>query len=87
MEEDARHAESEERIRTSFDRQGLMSTQGATVVSIALGRLGYPVSELWDVHPLDWLPPDEGGPTAEEVAARVLRDVQGGSIVLRHLGG
>lgn len=52
-----------------------------------LGRLGYPVSVLWDVDPLDWLPPDEGGPTAEEVAARVLRDVQGGSIVLLHLGG
>lgn len=39
MEDDAAHAESEERIRRSFDRQGLMGTLGATVVSIAPGAV------------------------------------------------
>lgn len=53
----------------------------------ALGSLGYSSTVLWDVDPLDWQPPAEGGPSAEEVAARVLEPVQGGSIVLLHLGG
>ena len=39
MEDAAGNAEAEERIRTSFDRQGLMSTLGATVVSIAPGAV------------------------------------------------
>lgn len=53
----------------------------------ALGSLGYSTTVLWDVDPLDWQPPADGGPSAEEVAARVLEPVQGGSIVLLHLGG
>lgn len=52
-----------------------------------LGSLGYPTTVLWDVDPLDWQPPADGGPSAEEVASRVLGSVQGGSIVLLHLGG
>lgn len=52
-----------------------------------LGALGYATTVLWDVDPRDWLPPAEGGPSADEVAARVLDRVQGGSIVLLHLGG
>lgn len=52
-----------------------------------LGSLGYATTVLWDVDPLDWKPPPDGGPSAEEVAARVLEHVQGGSIVLLHLGG
>lgn len=52
-----------------------------------LGSLGYSTTVLWDVDPLDWKPPADGGPSAEEVAARVLTRVQGGSIVLLHLGG
>lgn len=52
-----------------------------------LGSLDYPVSVLWDVDPLDWLPPDQGGPSADEIASRVLHGAQGGSIVLLHLGG
>jgi peptidoglycan/xylan/chitin deacetylase (PgdA/CDA1 family) len=52
-----------------------------------LGSLGYSTSVLWDVDPLDWKPPADGGPSAAEVAARVLDRVQGGSIILLHLGG
>jgi peptidoglycan/xylan/chitin deacetylase (PgdA/CDA1 family) len=53
----------------------------------ALGSLGYSTTVLWDVDPLDWKPIVDGGPSAAEVAARVLDHVQGGSIVLLHLGG
>lgn len=52
-----------------------------------LGSLGYPFSIIWDVDPLDWKPEADGGPTAEQVASRVLDGVRGGSIVLLHLGG
>lgn len=52
-----------------------------------LGSLGYSTTVLWDVDPLDWKPPAAGGPSADEVAARVLDRVAGGSIVLLHLGG
>jgi peptidoglycan/xylan/chitin deacetylase (PgdA/CDA1 family) len=52
-----------------------------------LGRLGYATSVLWDVDPLDWLPPADGGPSTAEIVDRVLGKVQGGSIVLLHLGG
>lgn len=37
-----------------------------------LGSLGYSTSVLWDVDPLDWKPPGEGGPSAAQVATRVL---------------
>jgi peptidoglycan-N-acetylglucosamine deacetylase len=52
-----------------------------------LGSLGYDTTVLWDVDPIDWLPPEDGGPSPEELARRVLDGVQGGSIVLLHLGG
>lgn len=52
-----------------------------------LGSLGYSRTVLWDVDPLDWKPPVDGRPSAAEVAARVLDHIQGGSIVLLHLGG
>lgn len=52
-----------------------------------LGELGYTTSVLWDVDPLDWMPPGDGGPSADEIVDRVLGAVQGGSIVLLHLGG
>lgn len=52
-----------------------------------LGELGYSTSVLWDVDPLDWMPPEDGGPSPDEIVDRVLGDVLGGSIVLLHLGG
>jgi peptidoglycan/xylan/chitin deacetylase (PgdA/CDA1 family) len=51
------------------------------------GRLGYPYVVMWDIDTIDWKPVAEGGPTADDIVARVLARVQGGSIVLMHLGG
>lgn len=71
-------------LRPYFSPPG--GARSAAVLEM-LGSLGYSTSVLWDVDPLDWKPPADGGPSAEEVAARVLAKVQGGSIVLLHLGG
>ncbi len=71
-------------LRPYFSPPG--GAQNAAVLDL-LGSLGYSTTVLWDVDPLDWKPPADGGPSAEQVAARVLDRVQGGSIVLLHLGG
>jgi peptidoglycan/xylan/chitin deacetylase (PgdA/CDA1 family) len=42
---------------------------------------------MWDIDTIDWRPTVDGGPTARDIEARVLSRVQGGSIVLMHLGG
>ena len=42
---------------------------------------------MWDIDTIDWRPTSDGGPTALEIEAKVLSRVQGGSIVLMHLGG
>ncbi len=42
---------------------------------------------MWDIDSLDWKPESDGGPTTDDLTARVLARVQGGSIVLMHLGG
>jgi peptidoglycan/xylan/chitin deacetylase (PgdA/CDA1 family) len=51
------------------------------------GRLGWAFTVLWDLDTVDWRPVSEGGPTADDLVARVLARAQGGSIVLLHLGG
>jgi len=51
------------------------------------GRLGYAYTVMWDVDTIDWKPEADGGPTADDIVARVLARAQGGSIVLMHLGG
>lgn len=51
------------------------------------GRLGYTYVVMWDIDTIDWKPVAQGGPTADDIVARVLARVQGGSIVLMHLGG
>jgi peptidoglycan/xylan/chitin deacetylase (PgdA/CDA1 family) len=51
------------------------------------GRLGWAFTVLWDVDTLDWQPVADGGPTVDDLVARVLARAQGGSIVLMHLGG
>ncbi len=53
----------------------------------AVGAAGYPYSIMWDVDTADWQPPEEGGPTAAGIVAKVAGSVQGGSIVIMHLGG
>lgn len=61
-------------------------TQDAATRRIA-GSLGWAYTVLWDVDTVDWMPISEGGPTADDLVARVLSRARGGSIVLLHLGG
>lgn len=56
-------------------------------VLAAVGAFGYAYSVTWDVDPIDWKPVADGGPTADDIVARVVSGAQGGSIVLLHLGG
>lgn len=51
------------------------------------GQLGWAFTILWDVDTVDWKPISDGGPTADDIVARVLSRARGGSIVLMHLGG
>ncbi|HET7676505.1 MAG TPA: polysaccharide deacetylase family protein [Candidatus Limnocylindrales bacterium] len=52
-----------------------------------VGALGYSRTVLWDVDTIDWKPTSDGGPTADDIVAKVVSQAQGGSIVLLHLGG
>jgi peptidoglycan/xylan/chitin deacetylase (PgdA/CDA1 family) len=58
-------------------------------VLAAVGAAGYPDTVTWDVATIDWRPlaNDPPGPTADQIVSKVLGNVQGGSIVLMHLGG
>jgi peptidoglycan/xylan/chitin deacetylase (PgdA/CDA1 family) len=51
------------------------------------GSAGYRWTVMWDVDTIDWKPISDGGPSADQIVASVLAKVQGGSIVLMHLGG
>lgn len=53
----------------------------------AVGPAGYTHTIMWDVDTIDWLPEADGGPTADDIVAKVLANARGGSIVLMHLGG
>ncbi len=53
----------------------------------AVGAAGYPYTVLWDVDTIDWRPTSDGGPTADDIVAKVAARARGGSIVLMHLGG
>jgi peptidoglycan/xylan/chitin deacetylase (PgdA/CDA1 family) len=53
----------------------------------AAGALGWTYTVTWDVDTVDWKAESDGGPTADDIVARVLTRVQPGSIVLMHLGG
>ena len=56
-------------------------------VRLAVGAAGWAYLVMWDIDTVDWRPPEDGGPTALDIEAKVLSRVQGGSIVLMHLGG
>jgi peptidoglycan/xylan/chitin deacetylase (PgdA/CDA1 family) len=60
--------------------------QNATVRA-AVGSAGWSYTVMWDVDTIDWKPEADGGPTTDDIVAKVLSRVQGGSIVLMHLGG
>jgi peptidoglycan/xylan/chitin deacetylase (PgdA/CDA1 family) len=42
---------------------------------------------LWDIDTIDWKPIGDGGPSAEQIAAKVITNAVNGSNVLFHLGG
>jgi peptidoglycan/xylan/chitin deacetylase (PgdA/CDA1 family) len=56
-------------------------------VLAAVGKAGYSKTVMWDVDTIDWRPTADGGPTADDIVARVVSQAERGSIVLMHLGG
>jgi peptidoglycan/xylan/chitin deacetylase (PgdA/CDA1 family) len=53
----------------------------------AAASVGYTKTFMWDVDTIDWKPIADGGPTAQQIAAKVVGNAGDGSIVLMHLGG
>jgi peptidoglycan/xylan/chitin deacetylase (PgdA/CDA1 family) len=53
----------------------------------AAASVGYTKTMLWDIDTIDWMPIADGGPTAQQIAAKVVSKAVDGSIVLMHLGG
>lgn len=62
---------------------------GLTTQSVrdAAASVGYTKTIMWDVDTIDWKPIVEGGPSAEQIATKVVSRAVDGSIVLMHLGG
>jgi peptidoglycan/xylan/chitin deacetylase (PgdA/CDA1 family) len=58
-----------------------------TAVLIAASSVSYTKTILWDIDTIDWRPVSQGGPTAAQIAAKIVSGAQGGSVVLNHLGG
>ena len=56
------------------------------VISAAAGA-GYTKTFGWDIDTIDWKPISQGGPTAQQIATKVVTNARDGSIVLMHLGG
>jgi peptidoglycan/xylan/chitin deacetylase (PgdA/CDA1 family) len=53
----------------------------------AAATAGYTKTFMWDVDTIDWKPISDGGPTAAQIAAKVINNSVNGSNVLFHLGG
>ncbi|MEO5986971.1 MAG: polysaccharide deacetylase family protein, partial [Candidatus Limnocylindria bacterium] len=53
----------------------------------AVASVGYTKTFLWDIDTIDWKPIADGGPSAEQIAAKVVNNSVNGSNVLFHLGG
>jgi peptidoglycan-N-acetylglucosamine deacetylase len=53
----------------------------------AVASAGYTKTFLWDIDTVDWKPTSQGGPTAAQIAAKVVGNSVNGSNVLFHLGG
>ena len=53
----------------------------------AVASAGYTKTFLWDIDTVDWKPISQGGPTAAQIAAKVINNSVNGSNVLFHLGG
>jgi len=53
----------------------------------AAASVGYTKTFLWDIDTIDWKPMGDGGPSAEQIASKVVTRSVNGSNVLFHLGG
>jgi peptidoglycan/xylan/chitin deacetylase (PgdA/CDA1 family) len=53
----------------------------------AAAAVGYTKTFLGDIDTIDWKPIADGGPTAQQIATKVVGNARDGSIVLMHLGG
>jgi peptidoglycan/xylan/chitin deacetylase (PgdA/CDA1 family)/LysM repeat protein len=53
----------------------------------AAASAGYTKTFLWDIDTVDWKPVADGGPTAAQIASKVITQSVNGSNVLFHLGG
>ncbi len=53
----------------------------------AVASVGYTKTFMWDIDTIDWKPINDGGPTAQQIAAKVVGNAVNGSNVLFHLGG
>jgi peptidoglycan/xylan/chitin deacetylase (PgdA/CDA1 family) len=53
----------------------------------AAASVGYTKTFMWDIDTIDWKPISDGGPTAQQIAAKVIGNAVNGSNVLFHLGG
>jgi peptidoglycan/xylan/chitin deacetylase (PgdA/CDA1 family) len=56
-------------------------------VKDAAASVGYTKTFLWDIDTIDWKPIADGGPTAQQIATKVIGNARDGSNVLMHLGG
>ena len=56
-------------------------------VLAAVASAGYTKTFLWDIDTIDWKPVADGGPTAQQIASKVVANSVNGSNVLFHLGG
>ena len=56
-------------------------------VLAAAAAAGYTKTFMWDIDTIDWKPISDGGPSAEQIAAKVIANSVNGSNVLFHLGG
>ncbi len=59
----------------------------SNAVRTGVGAAGWATIVMWDVDTIDWRTTADGGPTADDIVAKVVSNAQGGSIVLMHLGG
>jgi peptidoglycan/xylan/chitin deacetylase (PgdA/CDA1 family) len=58
----------------------------STLVGVAAAA-GYPYTIMWSTDTIDWRTVANGGPTAAQIAAKVIANRKAGAIVLMHLGG
>ncbi len=58
-----------------------------SAVTAAAASVGYTKTLMWSIDTIDWKPISDGGPTARQIADRVMAGAKDGWIVLDHLGG